>query len=224
MSRNTKMRLGIGGSFNDYRRRVEGKTIFPEIQYTLVYGKLEKWNAEQSYDGTSLPVGNDLTDAGSYLSAGARVWLYEGPEMWAHPYAQLGIFSMKNVLGGNARLGIADPNHFVGIGIGPDHDFKGGGNMLAWGWWLDPITGLRVARDGSREREAVAKLAEQGVTVDDTGAIVIETRPAAKPDGDVTVDDTGAIVVRAVPLKKQAPPPKPKHSRVFKFGDGSEIW
>lgn len=157
----------LGFDWNDYRRRVDGKNVLPEMQYTLLSG----W-----------PRGSE---GASYLSIGARAWLYEDADMKVLPYVQASLFEMDPSKSGSLRLGVSDPNRIVGVGVGFDHDFKSGGNVKAWGWWFDPIAGVRTWIEHNRNKEALASLANDGVTFDEsTGMLVISSAPSSSDQAE----------------------------------------
>ncbi len=160
--------VGLTAGLNDYRRRLNGEEWFPEWQ---VFGVLTfPLDKDVSHSIFAKPIADtgDLSRFDFGLQAGFRQWIYETPDLWVHPYFQAGVFVQHPTSASmSLRLGIADPDHIFGFGVGHNYDLKNGGDLVpALGWWADPIKGGRVVRDKVRQRQIVSEAAERGVTMD----------------------------------------------------------
>lgn len=160
--------VGLSAGYNNYERRLRGEPWFPETQ---VFGTLAKplsRAVSHSWDGQPIADTAELSRFGTYANLGVRQWLYEDDDSVVLPYAQLGYFletpSSESL---SARLGIADPARIAGIGVGFDHDLKRGGDVFAWGWWVDVVKGVRVGRSVHRKHQLVVEAASRGITVEE---------------------------------------------------------
>lgn len=147
--------FGVWGpslGYNNYARRLRGEKWFPETQVhgTLLFPFSRQ--ASHSWQGKPIEDTSKLSEFKSYLSVGARQWLYDGEVL--HPYVQLGYFK-ENPTAESAsfRVGIADPNHMCGIGIGLDYDLISGGYAKALGGWCDVVKGAKVLRTKHRQSQ-----------------------------------------------------------------------
>ncbi len=160
--------IGLSTGANFYQRRLAGEKWLPEVQVFGTAAKPLSRLVAHSWDGQAIADTAELSRFGHYLNVGVRAWLYETDESLVLPYAQLGYFletpSSESM---SARLGISDPARIVGFGIGFDHDLKRGGNVAAWGWWLDIVKGVQVGRSMYRKHQVITDAAKRGVTVEE---------------------------------------------------------
>lgn len=176
--------IGLSAGYNNYERRLRGETWFPETQ---VFGTLAKplsGAVKHSWNGERIADTAELSRFDAYLNLGVRQWLYETDDSWVLPYAQLGYFleapSSESL---SARLGVSDSRRIAGIGIGVDHDLKRGGDVLAWGWWLDVAKGVQVGRSMYRRHQIITEAEKRGVTVEKAqeGGLIIRSSGSAVP-------------------------------------------
>jgi hypothetical protein len=160
--------VGLSAGYNNYERRLRGEPWFPETQVFGTAAVPLSRAVSHSWDGQAIADTEELSRFGVYANAGVRAWLYEDEDSVVLPYAQLGYFletpSSESM---SARLGISDPARIAGIGIGFDHDLKRGGDVFAWGWWLDVVKGVRVGRAVHRKHQMVVEAASRGITVEE---------------------------------------------------------
>jgi hypothetical protein len=179
--RNHRENLVVGPSFifNDYRRRSEGYKWFHETQWYIEL--LFPFGSELSQSWEGKPLSGDPDNLNVRFFIGVKEWLYHNK--WAEPYFQAGFF-LEDPLAMSAtlRLGVAVPNRWFGVGIGPDFDLKNGGTVLGWGPWLDITTGLRDWRTSHRSGQMV-DVTGTGATVTDDGIIMVPvTDESASPN------------------------------------------
>jgi hypothetical protein len=170
--RNHRENLVVGPSFifNDYRRRSEGYKWFHETQWYIEL--LFPFGSELSQSWEGKPLSGDPDNLNVRFFIGFREWLYNNP--WLQPYFSAGFF-LEDPLAMSAtlRLGVAVPNRWLGVGIGPDFDLKNGGTVLGWGPWIDITTGLRDLRASHRASQTTDVTGIGGVTVSSDGFIMV---------------------------------------------------
>ena len=177
--------IGLSAGYNNYERRLRGEAWFPETQVFGTVAKPLSGVVKHSWDGQRIADTEELSRFDTYLNLGVRQWLYETDDSWVLPYAQLGYFleapSSESM---SARLGIADSRRIVGFGIGIDHDLKRGGDVAAWGWWLDVTKGVQVGRSMYRKRQILVDAERRGVTVEENRRGYIESIRFGEPKPD----------------------------------------
>lgn len=170
---NHRENLIVGPSFifNDYRRRSQGHKWFHETQWYIEL--LFPFASDLSHSWEGKPLAGDPDNLNVRLFVGVKEWLYDNKLV--QPYFQAGFFWEDPLaMSATLRLGIAVPNRWLGIGIGPDFDLKNGGTVLGWGPWIDVTTGLRDLRRVHRASQMtdVTGIGD-GVTTSPDGFIMV---------------------------------------------------
>lgn len=149
--------FGAAVAYSNYERWMRGETWFQEFQLfgSIFFPLTEK--VSHSWQGSPIADTKGLSEFNTLVGLGGRLWINDNPIV--HPYFQAGLFwENPGSESASFRLGIADPNHICGIGVGLDFDLIRGGSAKAWGWWCDPIRGIKVYREAHRAEQIVAEI------------------------------------------------------------------
>jgi hypothetical protein len=179
--------VGPDLTYNNYRRRCQGKEWLPETQFNASVNLPLTRHAEHSWMGQPIQDTRELRRLDVFAQAGARVWIKDGP---IQPYVQVGTFlELPGNWSGSLRLGVAlDRKRCFGVHAGPDVDFLHGGTALAVGAWWD----ISCSVESRRERTRAHQVEERFGAVDGGHGLVLmpleAQEPAGPPIGQVIAD------------------------------------
>ncbi len=177
--------IGLSAGYNNYERRLRGEKWFPETQVFGTWAKPLSRTVAHSWEGQPIADTAELSRFDTYLNLGVRQWLYETDESLVLPYAQLGYFlESPGSESLSVRMGISDPARIVGVGVGFDHDLERGGDVAAWGWWLDVAKGIQVGRSKYRKHQILVDAERRGITVEENRRGYIESIRFGEPKPD----------------------------------------
>jgi hypothetical protein len=192
--------FGVAVAYSNYERWMRGETWFQEFQLfgSVLFPLTEKFS--HSWQGSPIADTKGLSEFNTLVGLGGRLWINDNPII--HPYFQTGLFwENPGAQSASFRLGIADPNHICGIGVGLDYDLIRGGSAKAWGWWCDPVRGIKVYREAHRAEQIVAEIGGGASLRNGIIMIPVTDGVNGKPVESV---NTGAINSELLPLTEAA--------------------